>query len=79
MSDKVSNGGAQVFQAINREARLSDKVTEAILATIVSLIQPLLALGLYAGIAALYAVTSQGATSPRPIPNPSPLANGERR
>ena len=36
MSDKVSNGGAQVFQAINREARLSDKVTEAILETISS-------------------------------------------
>jgi GntR family transcriptional regulator, transcriptional repressor for pyruvate dehydrogenase complex len=32
----VSNGGAQVFQAVNREARLSDKVTEAILETIVS-------------------------------------------
>jgi uncharacterized membrane protein len=48
-------------------------------ATIVSLIQPLLALGLYAGIAALYAVTSQGATRPRPIPNPSSQANGERR
>jgi GntR family transcriptional repressor for pyruvate dehydrogenase complex len=36
VSDKVSNGGAQVFQAINREARLSDKVTEAILETIAS-------------------------------------------
>jgi GntR family transcriptional regulator, transcriptional repressor for pyruvate dehydrogenase complex len=32
----VSNGGAQVFQTINREARLSDKVTEAILDMIVS-------------------------------------------
>jgi GntR family transcriptional repressor for pyruvate dehydrogenase complex len=32
----VSNGGPQVFQAINREARLSDKVTEAILETIAS-------------------------------------------
>jgi GntR family transcriptional regulator, transcriptional repressor for pyruvate dehydrogenase complex len=36
VSDKVSNGGAQVFQAINREARLSDKVTETILETIAS-------------------------------------------
>ena len=36
MSDKVSNGGAQVFQTVNREARLSDKVTEAILETIAS-------------------------------------------
>ena len=36
MTDKVSNGGAQVFQAINREPRLSDKVTEAILETIAS-------------------------------------------
>jgi uncharacterized membrane protein len=35
-------------------------------ATIVSLIAPLVALGLYAGIAALYAVTSQGARDPRP-------------
>ena len=34
VTDKVSNGGAQVFQAVNREARLSDKVTEAILETI---------------------------------------------
>ena len=34
MSDKVSNGGAQVFQTVNREARLSDKVTAAILETI---------------------------------------------
>jgi uncharacterized membrane protein len=48
-------------------------------ATIVSLIQPLLALGLYAGIAAIYAVTSQGATRRRPIPDPSPQADGERR
>src|SRR6478672_6985595 len=32
----VSNGGAQVFQAVNREARLSDKVTAAILETIAS-------------------------------------------
>jgi len=48
-------------------------------ATIVSLIQPLLALGLYAGIAVLYAVTSQGATSPRPIADPSRGSNGERR
>ena len=32
----MSNGGAQVFQTINREARLSDKVTEAILETIAS-------------------------------------------
>jgi uncharacterized membrane protein len=48
-------------------------------ATIVSLIRPLLALGLYAGIAVLYAVTSQGATSPRPIPDPSRGSNGERR
>lgn len=36
MSDKVSNGGAQVFQTVNREARLSDKVTAAILETIAS-------------------------------------------
>ena len=48
-------------------------------ATIVSLFQPLLALALYAAIAALYAVTFQGATSPRPVPNPSLQANGERR
>jgi hypothetical protein len=47
--------------------------------TIVSLFQPLLALALYAAIAALYAVTFQGATSPRPVPNPSLQANGERR
>ena len=32
----MSNGGAQVFQVINREARLSDKVTEAILEMIAS-------------------------------------------
>jgi len=32
----MSNGGAQVFQAVNREARLSDKVTAAILETIAS-------------------------------------------
>jgi GntR family transcriptional repressor for pyruvate dehydrogenase complex len=32
----VSNGAPQVFQAVNREARLSDKVTEAILETIAS-------------------------------------------
>jgi GntR family transcriptional repressor for pyruvate dehydrogenase complex len=32
----VSNGGAQVFQTVNREARLSDKVTAAILETIAS-------------------------------------------
>ena len=32
----MSNGGAQVFQAINREPRLSDKVTEAILEMIAS-------------------------------------------
>src|SRR6478672_3761473 len=36
VSDKVSNGGAQVFQTVNREARLSDKVTAAILETIAS-------------------------------------------
>ena len=36
MFGTVSNGGPQVFQAINREARLSDKVTEAILETIAS-------------------------------------------
>ena len=34
--DKVGNGADQVFQTIDREARLSDKVTEAILATIAS-------------------------------------------
>jgi uncharacterized membrane protein len=48
-------------------------------ATIVSLIQPLLALGLYAVIAALYAVTSQGALAPRPGADPSGTADGERR
>jgi GntR family transcriptional repressor for pyruvate dehydrogenase complex len=32
----VSNSGGQVFQAVNREARLSDKVTAAILDTIAS-------------------------------------------
>ena len=32
----MSNGAPQVFQAVNREARLSDKVTEAILETIAS-------------------------------------------
>ena len=48
-------------------------------ATIVSLFQPLLALALYVAIAALYAITFQGATSPRPIPNPSPRAKGEGR
>jgi uncharacterized membrane protein len=42
-------------------------------ATLVSLIQPLLALALYAGIAMLYAVTSQGVTGPRP------LADGDRQ
>jgi GntR family transcriptional repressor for pyruvate dehydrogenase complex len=36
VSGTVNNGGAQVFQTINREARLSDKVTEAILETIAS-------------------------------------------
>jgi len=35
-------------------------------ATAVSLVQPLLALALYAGIAAMYAITSQGWTDPRP-------------
>ena len=48
-------------------------------ATIVSLFQPLLALALYAAIAALYAITFQGATSPRSVPNPSPRAKGEGR
>jgi len=48
-------------------------------ATIVSLILPLLALALYAAIAALYAVTSQGALAPRPGADPSGTADGERR
>jgi hypothetical protein len=48
-------------------------------ATIVSLIQPLLALALYAAIAALYAVTSQGALAPRPGADPSGTADGGRR
>jgi uncharacterized membrane protein len=48
-------------------------------ATIVSLIQPLVALALYAGIAALYAVTSQGTTSPQTSNDPSPRADGEHR
>jgi hypothetical protein len=48
-------------------------------ATIVSLIQPLVALALYAAIAALYAVTSQGALAPRPGADPSGTADGERR
>lgn len=48
-------------------------------ATIVSLIQPLLALALYVGIAALYAVTSQGGTGQRPSAHPSPAAGGDRR
>jgi uncharacterized membrane protein len=48
-------------------------------ATIVSLIQPLLALALYGGIAALYAITSQGSMDPRPASHPSPAADGERR
>ena len=48
-------------------------------ATIVSLVQPLLALGLYAAIAALYAVTSQGAIAPRPGADPPGTADGGRR
>jgi uncharacterized membrane protein len=48
-------------------------------ATIVSLIQPLVALALYAAIAALYAVTSQGALAPRPGADPSGTADGGRR
>ena len=47
-------------------------------ATIVSLFQPLLALALYAGIAALYALTSQGGRAPRPNADPSPAVRGER-
>jgi uncharacterized membrane protein len=47
-------------------------------ATIVSLIQPLLALALYAAIAALYAVTSQGALAPRLGDDPSGTADGGR-
>jgi TMEM175 potassium channel family protein len=48
-------------------------------ATIVSLIQPLLALALYVGIAALYAITSQGGTGRRPSADPSSSAGGVRR
>ena len=48
-------------------------------ATIVSLILPLLALALYGAIAALYAVTSQGALAPRPGADPPGTADGGRR
>jgi TMEM175 potassium channel family protein len=43
-------------------------------ATIVSLFLPLLALALYAGIAVLYAVTSQGGTAPGSAAEPSTAA-----